>query len=44
MTRTWVTLGRPARRLRDAVAAADFVGVTGRVRFDGAGGVPPGWP
>jgi branched-chain amino acid transport system substrate-binding protein len=35
-------LSSTRRRLRDAVAAADFVGVTGRVRFDEAGERPTG--
>jgi len=35
-------LSQTRRRLRDAVAAADFVGITGRVRFDGAGDRPTG--
>jgi branched-chain amino acid transport system substrate-binding protein len=30
------------RRLRDAVAAADLAGITGRVRFDGVGDRPTG--
>jgi branched-chain amino acid transport system substrate-binding protein len=35
-------LSQTRRRLRDAVAAADFAGVTGRVRFDRGGDRPTG--